>query len=167
LKAIKKFSNKIGPKGKAIDSKNNLPYDKNLKFSSFEIVAKYFCLKCSNKELIRKEEMYREADKIVKRKLNIITILKKIQQIDNIKIILFDKNQLAMFTQKSNYELDAAGKEICNEELKEKRNLILDQQKMTELVKKFQIKANGKDFSKMSVTDKRLLKYLSNEHFML
>jgi hypothetical protein len=70
--------------------------------------------------------------------MNVLNIFKRIQEIENLKIVLFNKDQLAMFGCMSNYEL--GNLKGGNEDLANLRSLAASKLKMQEVAEKFQLR---------------------------
>jgi hypothetical protein len=173
----KQLDNKVKNKSSDVNNNDNKflfkgKKERGLNFSNKEIIGKLICNKCIKSELKQKKEIYEKAEKIIKEKINIVNIIKKIQEIDNLKMVLFDKNQLALFSLMTNYELkcqdqgqeNEKGNEICNQDLIEKRMLLVDRNEMEVLVKNFQTNIINEDNYSNNLFNTRLLKYLSNEY---
>ena len=69
-------------------------YHSRLSYSPCEMLLSLFCIrKCKSKKLIHLDDLYNIANERVQEFLNINTLIKKVNEIEKLKILLFNRNQ--------------------------------------------------------------------------
>lgn len=139
-KTIESFSNCLInlQKEEAKKEKKILNLDKEIRKSknkfNFSLIEffRYHLKKIFNRELNHKEKIFYKAKKTFDKEVDLVKILKKIHDIEKLKLILFDENQLTMFnflTKPTIYasEVDTLG--LGRECLSFSKNVITHQQK--------------------------------------
>lgn len=126
------------------------PINVNLTFC--ELLKKYFVCCSKDKKFKQRINFINSATGIVTKRLDIIRILQKTHEIDNLKVVLFSKEQLSLFCNMTKYQQDKA----VNRDIKCMYEIMEDRNKMLEIIKKTYISNQQVD----NMTE-RLLKYLS------
>ena len=98
--SFKKLKMRIMNKGDKIENvekfNENMKNSSQIKFSLFENL-KLILKQMFKKKLTKKEKLFLQGEKIYEKEIDILYILKKLQEIEKMKIILFNNQQLTLF----------------------------------------------------------------------
>jgi hypothetical protein len=127
-----------------------------LSFSFVEVLKKYLC---PSKVSIKKK-VYEECEPLINQELDILNILSKLDDVQKLKVTLFEKEQLTLFgcMAKMEYGIDS-------EMSKMRKFLTKDKMSMVDKVNQIRSRQiNDADLEKESINS-RLEKYLSSEFY--
>lgn len=113
-----------------------------LKFNFCEIIKIVFCKKCLRDNLKTKVFLYKKSHKSLNEFLDISEIIHKLEEVDKLKLILLNHEQVAMFQFLSKNLCTLHSVEAMKSELNEYKELIKDKEKLLSLILDYKNKLN-------------------------
>jgi len=155
------YKEEVGPNIDYFNVRKKLEKVKNLRLSNWEILQLNFfkfCLK--NKKLKHKHKLYKLGLVKLDETMEIFYVLKKLEEVEKLKNILFNEQQLAIFYL-SPLDIITTDKEnIKKNELSKLKEFQKDHQKLNKEINKFKMK-DKRDY--LDLIDKRLINNLHDE----
>jgi hypothetical protein len=146
-------------KKKYVDTLFKEKKSRNLKFTFLEILTLIFCRYCiKSKRLKDKKALYDISMSPLSKRIDLVNIIKKIEEIDKLKFVLFNKEQLALFNfiSKEKIVLDKKKQLSSTFPINSLYEYINDKDKLASVVVNYQYK----DLNQLTHIDKQLVNLL-------
>jgi hypothetical protein len=133
-----------------------------LSFNFTEIIAMYLCRGCSNKKLQAKYELYQKSKGALHNFLDISYLIGKIEELEKLKLVVFNTDQLALFNFISKETVSVSDRMNKNELLHSLKELNRSPEELAKIIMNFNDKIRNKEAS-LSAVDEKLYNLLRHE----
>jgi len=148
---------------KYFNIKKNLKKEKIIRFSNWEIIyLNLCCRRIKNKKLKRKYELYKIGEEKLENMLEIYNLLEKLEEIEKLKVILLNKQQLGLFNFMSSEKISLYSDNLKNSQLNELREFQKNEDKLNIEIEKFRDILNHNE-EYLDAVDRRLFNHLPQE----
>lgn len=142
------------------DIKKNLTKPVKMGYSTCQAIYKLICFCCKKKQTNYKHQLFKKAKKKFKYNMNILTYMRKIQEIDILKHILLDEKQMTLLNFLSKPSISLLNKHNIHDNLHGNYNVDIGQNKIDNIYENYNAiftREHGNDI------DQKLLDMVSYE----
>jgi hypothetical protein len=133
-----------------------------ISFSFMEIVQIFFCCQaCANKKLNLKKKLYMKSNFFVEQYMDITYIINKLEELEKLKIVLLNPEQLALFNFLSKELISEDETKIRNHDITVYKKFCSSKDNLANVIVRFKEKINKHGI--LSHTDSKLYSFLYDE----
>jgi hypothetical protein len=136
-------------------------HKKTLEFTFFEMVKYIICRCCVKKKIIEKFKLYQKSSLVLNEALDITHIIGKLEELEKLKIVLFNKHQLALFHFISKYLVSNNTNNESSSHITNLYALNNDKEALVKLLFQFKLKYKNENF--ISPLDHKLFSFLADD----
>jgi hypothetical protein len=134
-----------------------------LKFTSCEIIKAFFCFSCCRSQNLKEKiQLYNKSKNIITNFMDITYIMKKIEEFEKLKIVIFNSEQLALFNFISKEFISLNDENLKSHTLTRMKNFVNNKEDLANLIINFKNKVNSNEF-KVKHIDKKLYDLISED----